>query len=326
MISQQDKNNNFGESNASSEDFAYNIFKTLDIIKLKRIGCFFNRIKRCGVDVSDILMVLVLMPFHQVSTVASLVKNGFEGSSTNDCGKDVYYDLKNNVRINWRSLLWLVSLRFNELSTARISNSDKKNKVRALIADDSLLPKTGEKTEFISRVHDHVSGKFVFGYKLLVLGYWDGESFYPLDFSLHREKGSQVCKVKEKLTKAKKKQIVLKKILDKLIKKQTDVHSALSDIRQKNKGKASKSAMRKIVNMENKKGNAKKKVSAAKRALSKIGNDIVILRAELKIVQVKYPDYGLSAKKRKNQFTKIRQAGCPGAKRAGEVDTKKLTA
>lgn len=323
MISQQDKNNKLSDIDHGSEDFAYSIFKTLDIFKLKRVGSFFNSIKRCGVDVSDILMVLVLMPFYQVSSVASLVKNGFEDSLTNGCGKDVYYDLKNNVKINWRSLLWLATLRFKKLSAPLNSIVVEKAKLRAFIADDSLLPKTGEKTEFISRVHDHVSGKFIFGYKLLVLGYWDGDSFYPLDFSLHREKGSQVQKAKERLAKAQKRQTVLKKKLEKVERKYEETNTALKKTKKENKGKKSNSAIRKIVVMENKRGNTKKKISTASGIFAKADNEIAILKAELKTAQAKYPDYGLSAKKHKNQYSKQRQACTPGAERAIEVDMKK---
>ena len=321
MISQQDKNNKLSGINHGSEDFGYSIFKTLGIIKIKRVGSFFNSIKRCGVDVSEILLALVLMPFYQVSSVASLVKNGFD-DSLSGCGKDVYYDLKNNVKINWRSLLWLVALRFKKMS-APLNSLVEKAKLRAFIADDSLLPKTGKKTEFISRVHDHVSGKFIFGYKLLVLGYWDGDSFYPLDFSLHREKGAKVKKAKEKLARAQKRQAVLKKNFKKVEKKYEETNTALKKVRKENKGENSNSTIRKIVAMENKQGNAKKKVSTARSVLAKTGNEIAILKTELKTAQTKYPDYGLSAKKRKNQYSKQRQACTPGAERAVEVDMKK---
>ena len=322
MISQQDKNNELNCIDHTSEDFAYNIFKTLDIFKLKRVGSFFNSIKRCGFDVSEILMVLVLMPFYKVSTVASLVKNDFEGSYATGCGKDVYYDLKNNFKVNWRSLLWLVALRYKKTS-ASLSGHNENTKLRAFIADDSLLPKTGEKTEFISRVHDHVSGKFIFGYKLLVLGYWDGDGFYPLDFSLHREKGSQVQKAQEKLKRAQKKQVAKKKDLKKEELKQKEIGAELKKTKKENKGNNSKIATNKIAAIENKLAKAKKKVKAASSLLAQEGNQVAILKAELKIAKAKYPDYGLSEKKRKNQYSKNRPADSPGAKRAIEVDMKK---
>ena len=57
----------------------------------------------------------------------------------------------------------------------------------SLVLDDSFLLKTGRYIEKISRMFDHVSKQFLLGYKLLVMGYWDGGVFLPLDFSLHRE-------------------------------------------------------------------------------------------------------------------------------------------
>jgi hypothetical protein len=65
---------------------------------------------------------------------------------------------------------------------------------RCLVFDDSDLPKTGRYIEKISRIFDHVSKRFILGYKLLAMGYWDGASFIPLDFSLHRERGRNADK------------------------------------------------------------------------------------------------------------------------------------
>jgi ABC-type multidrug transport system fused ATPase/permease subunit len=45
--------------------------------------------------------------------------------------------------------------------------------------------------ERISRVWDHVTGRCVLGYKLLVAVYWDGSSCIPVDYSIHREKGKK---------------------------------------------------------------------------------------------------------------------------------------
>jgi len=82
------------------------------------------------------------------------------------------------------------------------------NGVRAIIFDDTPIEKTGKKTEKLSSIFDHVSGGYIFGYKLLVCGFWDGGSFIPLDFSFHREKGTK----NEELTRIfKKEQNVLEK-------------------------------------------------------------------------------------------------------------------
>lgn len=70
--------------------------------------------------------------------------------------------------------------------TAQSSDSSL---ISCIIFDDTLLAKSGKFIEKVSKVWDHVQQKSVLGFKLLLMGYWDGASFIPLDFSLHREKG-----------------------------------------------------------------------------------------------------------------------------------------
>jgi len=101
--------------------------------------------------------------------------------------KDVFYRLKNNVKICWRMIHLMFALKFIKLALNQGENND--DTIKCAIIDDSMLHKTGRYIEKISRMFDHVSQRFALGYKLLTMGYWDGTSFIPLDFSLHREKG-----------------------------------------------------------------------------------------------------------------------------------------
>ena len=76
--------------------------------------------------------------------------------------------------------------------------------IRALIIDDTTAAKTGKHIEGAGYVHDHVSGRFVLGFKILVGGYWDEVSFIPIDFSIHREKrGSGLKKAQNRVGKKK---------------------------------------------------------------------------------------------------------------------------
>ena len=63
------------------------------------------------------------------------------------------------------------------------------NAIKCMVFDDTVIAKTGRCIEKISRVWDHVSNSYLLAYKMLLMGYWDGVSFVPLDFSFHREKG-----------------------------------------------------------------------------------------------------------------------------------------
>jgi len=60
-----------------------------------------------------------------------------------------------------------------------------------LILDDTTLEKTGYSMERVSRVFDHVQGKCVLGFKLLLCAFFDGKTTIPFDFSIHREKGKK---------------------------------------------------------------------------------------------------------------------------------------
>ncbi len=58
----------------------------------------------------------------------------------------------------------------------------------AFILDDTTDRRVGRHLENVSYVFDHVLGKTVLGFKHLVLGFFDGTTFIPLDFSIHAEK------------------------------------------------------------------------------------------------------------------------------------------
>jgi hypothetical protein len=83
-------------------------------------------------------------------------------------------------------ILWLFAAKFKKLTERDNGNT---NDVKCIILDDTVITKSGKFIEKVSRVWDHVFHGYVLGFKLLLMGYWDGTSFIPLDFSLHREKG-----------------------------------------------------------------------------------------------------------------------------------------
>ncbi len=61
--------------------------------------------------------------------------------------------------------------------------------VKAFIFDDTTISKTGYLIEGVSKLWDHAKNMHISGYKLLVMGIYDGTMFLPVNFSLHREKG-----------------------------------------------------------------------------------------------------------------------------------------
>ena len=299
------------------------IFHNLSTMKIARIGMFLDSIKRCGVNVSDILILLLLMPFYHLKSVPLLVKSGLAQVQGIDCGNSVFYDLKNNPKVNWRSLLYLVVLRFRNL--AGKLNPNLTNNIRAFIFDDSPLPKTSHKTELVSRVHDHVSGSFILGYKILVMGYWDGLSFYPLDFSIHREKGGQIDSVKQSLEIANKRLKSQRQVLKESGQRFREAQQILQETKKENKGKQTKAAIKHIEQATGKVNRAKQKIKEAESKYAELENKAIELRQELKETRKRYPEYGLTKKQMDEQFKKYRDAQTPGAERAEEADIKKTT-
>lgn len=65
---------------------------------------------------------------------------------------------------------------------------NQRSRTRASVASLlMILEKSGKTIEGISRVNDHAKGGYTFGFKFLLLGFFDGTMLIPADFSLHRE-------------------------------------------------------------------------------------------------------------------------------------------
>ena len=87
----------------------------------------------------------------------------------------------NNPKTNW--------LRFTTLLSKRVADTVKPltedDRVNAFVVDDSLFERTScKKTELGSRVFDHVSMRYRKGYRLMTLGWTDGNTFLPVNSSL----------------------------------------------------------------------------------------------------------------------------------------------
>ena len=78
--------------------------------------------------------------------------------------------------------------------------AEETDKPHCLIFDDTTVRKSGRKMEKLGRVWDHVEQRSILVYKILVMLYWDGKSFIPVDFSIHREKGKKEWYEQEGIT------------------------------------------------------------------------------------------------------------------------------
>ncbi|MBU1413958.1 transposase, partial [Myxococcota bacterium] len=129
-----------------------------------------------GVSPLTLFRVIFSLPFEGVNFSKGIVRNSNLGF-----GKDAAYDFLKNPRHNWRKFMLALAtivVRFIDVLT-----SEEREKV--LIFDDSTYDRSRSKAvELLAWIHDHNIGRNLKGFKLLTLGWSDGNSFLPLDFVL----------------------------------------------------------------------------------------------------------------------------------------------
>lgn len=131
------------------------------------------------------LILLLIFPFFQVNDPFAYASSGLHKVLA--CGKDVFYRLLSDSGIDWRGFGYSLT---KQLMKKTDNNDDEPSgNPRCLIIDDTDFPKTGRHFELIGKVFSHVTRAHILGFKALFLGYFDGKSFFSLDFSLHGEKG-----------------------------------------------------------------------------------------------------------------------------------------
>jgi len=318
---QQNKNSKFKGELATilNEDgeVESKLESVMSLFAIKKHLSIFNPLKAKGFMVSDLLCCLILMPFQGARNIFKLSQ-----LKVTDIKKDAFYTAKNNEYIDWRQLLFLMAHCFRTLINSR--SSLQKSGVTALIADDSPIRKTGKKMEKVSMIHDHVTNTFILGFKLLVLGFWDGGSFTPVNFSIHREKGSKLKKAtgayKQSVRVVQKAKTNLTKAEQILQRKQAavDKHIAAAEIN------STKTILNRLINAANAEERAMQKVTSCEKILTdKVAQQEKLKEARDRISKTN-PNYGLKRKEREKQFKKKRMADSCGGKRAKEVDFSKM--
>jgi hypothetical protein len=136
--------------------------------------------KEKGFSTVTLLFALIVLPVIKQSLSALWSGKFFENLLL--AHKDTYYRFLNHPCFNWRKLALLLACR----EIARTDHTAFNEK--AIIADDSLLGKTGEKMELVSYHHDHTTNRSKLGYQMLQVGYHNGTRFYPLDLGFHTSK------------------------------------------------------------------------------------------------------------------------------------------
>ncbi len=135
----------------------------------------FNKVK--GFSPTFLFKLIFVMVFV-TKTMHNLLQSGYENEHPH---KDTIYRFLNSTRYNWRKFLSLLSIAVVE----SLSILTSRDRVEVLILDDSLFGRDRSKAvELLAKVYDHAEKKYRKGFRMLTLGWSDGTTFIPLNFSL----------------------------------------------------------------------------------------------------------------------------------------------
>lgn len=178
----------FSEINSfftSTEKGIFRIMELYRVLKLNRLKIGARQLPQSTFQKGDLLLGLLLFPLFSIPNVYSCCRHSL--GNTLEARKNTFYRFKNDFRINWRSIVGSCNRAlFKQIKEPGPRQEDL---VKCLIIDDTDFEKSTYKTEHIGKIWSHVKHGRFFGFKGLFLGYWDGKSFFSLDFSLHKEKG-----------------------------------------------------------------------------------------------------------------------------------------
>jgi len=293
---------------------------SLRFFDIRRIFGKFESVKRRGIEVTYILTTLLVMLFYRNRNIYSYFTRQYVKVANITGSKNPYYDLLGNEYISWRTILFLFAARYLSLS-GRIGKVA--GKIRALIFDDSPLEKTGVKIEGVSKIHDHVTGRFILGYKILVCGYWDGDNFIPIDFSLHRERGGELDKARNKRNRARRKAKQARALYLEHKAQHLEGRARLNELREEMESVSTRAAKVEYEKQKKRVARSKKQQSVLRGKMKQAQAIVEEKEAIVRQKEKQAPLYGLSPAQLRKQYTKKRDKESSGYQRKSELDMSK---
>lgn len=137
-----------------------------------------NAYKSKGVPVAVIFQYI----FGLIFTNRSMYMNMLIGTYQVGFGKDTVYRFMNSIHTNWIRFTTWISAQIIKESIQNLTDVDR---VNVLIVDDSMFDRSSSrKVELLSKVYDHAKKTYKYGFRLLTLGWSDGNTFLPVNSCL----------------------------------------------------------------------------------------------------------------------------------------------
>ena len=142
-----------------------------------------NLLRKCNAQKEKGIPVLDIFKYKlcNVFSDRSMYMQQKTGSFKEAFSKNTFYRFLNSPKINWLRFTTLLSKKV----AGKIEPLTDEHRINSFVVDDSLFERTScKKTELGSRVFDHTTMKYRKGYRLMTLGWTDGNTFLPVNSSL----------------------------------------------------------------------------------------------------------------------------------------------
>ena len=162
------------EENQECSNRISNFFSQYNIGKLL-LKCGAGKEK--GICIVAIFKYLMSLMFSDRSMYMQIATGRF----SENYSKNTIYRFLNSVKTNWERFTVLLSEKIINGLLRPLTDEGRED---VFIIDDSTYRKTGYKrSELVAKVFDHVSMTYIKGFRMLTLGWSDGNSFVPI---IHR--------------------------------------------------------------------------------------------------------------------------------------------
>lgn len=166
------------QDNQNDKNISASIFKFFKKYKVYSCLKSANAYKNKGFSVMEIFQYLFCLIFENRSMYMNMLMN----KENKIFSKDTVYRFLNASHIHW--------IRFTSLLAAKIAAEEiigltSEKRVNVLIVDDTMFERgSSKKVELLSKVYDHAKHAYKYGFRLLTLGWSDGNTFLPVNSCL----------------------------------------------------------------------------------------------------------------------------------------------
>jgi len=163
------------QNNENDKKVSSSIIKFFKTYKISSILKASNAYKNKGISVIDLFLYLFSLVFENRSMYMSMLTGKHDGSFS----KDTVYRFLNSSSINWMRFTTLLSAK---IATTTITKLTDEKRVNVLILDDTMFERnSSKKVELLTKIYDHAKKKYKYGFRLLTLGWSDGNTFLPVN-------------------------------------------------------------------------------------------------------------------------------------------------